>query len=330
MLAADLSGQERLFQDPAIESAMKPFAEVVDPFDLIAREWIIDLEPAAIHSIARRRLYLRGLPSGSYFPAGGLPGPPPGTTRELTLEQLSQQLESQPIEQLRRPPMIRKGSFLFDVLAEFVEAQRADGISLAEALRLLEGLTLTMALKPKTAKKLAKKAGTLPFADVLVTLGPGLRHARRQWGELLLKGRTRDCRMLEDDEVLKRELEQVKSTGQGLSFALRARVDRAGCLTLGGWSCQLSKSRWDRLWRNPRWQSSHPSEWAEELLAAKTNTTTRAIKEQLARERKERKIEAAWARYGHWLSEHRPALRDIELLLGNLPIRVPTPNTAPS
>jgi hypothetical protein len=52
------------------ETAMKPFAEIVDPFDLTAREWIIDLEPLAIHSIARRRLYIRGLPSGSYFPAG--------------------------------------------------------------------------------------------------------------------------------------------------------------------------------------------------------------------------------------------------------------------
>src|SRR5713101_3049479 len=167
---------------------------------------------AVVLSLSLAAPVAAGLPSGSYLPAGGLPGPPPGTTRELTLEQLFQRLESQPIEQLRQPPLIRKGSFLFDVLAEFVEAQRADGISLAEALRLLEGLTLTMALKPKTAKKLAKKAGTLPFADVLVTLGPGLRHARRQWGELLLKGRPRDCRMLEDDEILKRELEQVKST----------------------------------------------------------------------------------------------------------------------
>jgi hypothetical protein len=60
------------------------------------------------------------------------------------------------------------------------------------------------------------------------------------------------------------------------------------------------------------------------LLAAKTHATTRAIKEQLGRERKERKIEAAWATYGRWLSEHRRALRDIELLLGDLPIRVPT------
>jgi hypothetical protein len=303
---------------------MKPFAEVVDPFDLTAREWVIDLEPPAIHSVARRRLYIRGLPSGSYFPAGGLPGPPPGTTRELTLRQLSQLLESQPLEQLRRPPMIRPGSFLVDVVGEFVEAHRADGISLAEVLRLLEGLTLTMALKPKSEKKLAKKARVIPFADVVVALGPGLKHSRRQWGEQLLNGRARDCRLLEDDEVLKRELEQVKSTGQGLSFALRARVDHEGRLSLGTWSCQLPKLEWERLWRNPRWRSTHPSEWAEELLAAKTHASTRAIKEQLARERKERKIEAGWAAYGRWLSGHRRALRDIELLLGDLPIRVPT------
>jgi hypothetical protein len=303
---------------------MTAFAEVVDPFDLTAREWVIGLEPSAIHSIARLRLYIRGLPSGSYFPAGGLPGPPPGTTSERTLGQLSQRLESQPVEQLRPPPMVRPGSFLFDVLGNFVETHGADGVYLAEGLRLLEGLTLTLALKSKSKKKLAKKARTIPFADVVLTLGPGLKHSRRQWGAQLLKGRPRDCRLLEDDEVLKRELAQVKSTGQGFSFALRARVDHNGRLRLGSWSCQLPKPEWDRLWHNPRWQSPYPSEWAEELLAAKMHATTRDIKEQLAGERTERKIEAAWATYGRWLSEHRRALRDIELLLGDLPIRIPT------
>jgi hypothetical protein len=303
---------------------MTAFAEVVDPFDLTAREWVIDLKPSAIHSKARRRLYLRGLPSGSDFPAGGLPGPPPGTTSERTLAQLFQLLESQPVEQLRRPPMIRPGSFLSDVLGDFVETHRPDGVSLAEGLRLLEGLTLTMALKPKSEKKLAKKARTIPFADVVLTLGPGLKQSRRQWGAQLLQGRPRDCRLLEDDEVLQRELAQVKSTGQGFSFALRARVDHDGRLRLGSWSCQLPKPAWDRLWHNPRWRSPYPSEWAEALLAAKRHTTTRAIKEQLADERTERKIEAAWAAYGRWLSEHPRALRDIELLLGDLSIRVPT------
>ncbi len=305
-------------------SPMKPFAEIVDPFDLTAREWVIGLEPPAIHSIARRRLYIRGLPSGSYFPAGGLPGLPPGTTRALTLGQLAALLESRPVQELRKPPMIRENSFLYDVLARFVDTHRAEGVPLAEALRLLEGLTLTMALTPKSRKRLAKKARSIPFAEVLITLGPGLKASHRRWGERLLAGQARDCQLLEEDELLKRELEQVKSTGRGLSFALRARVDRAGCLTLGAWSCQLRKPEWDRLWRNPRWRSNHPSEWAEELLAAKTHTNTRAIKEQLARERKEHKIEAAWAAYGRWLGEHRSALQDIELLLGDLPIRVGT------
>lgn len=179
-----------------------------------------------------------------------------------------------------------------------------------------------MAMTPKSEKRLAKKARSIPFADVLVTLGPGLKVSRRRWGERLLEGWVRDCQLLEEDEVLKRELEHVKSRGRGLSFTLRERVDQAGRLTLGAWSCQLRKPEWDRLWRNPRWRSNHPSEWAEELLAAKADTNTRAIKEHLAQQRKERKIEAAWAACGRWLSEQRPALRDIELLLGDLPIRV--------
>ena len=305
---------------------MKPFAEIVDPFDLTAREWVIDLEPLAIHSIARRRLYIRGLPSGSYLPAGRLPGLPPETTRAVTLDQLAALLESRPIQELRKPPLIREHSFLSDVLGRFVATHRTEGIPLAEALRLLEGLTLTMAMTPKSRKKLAKKANSIPFAEVLDTLGPGLKASRRRWGERLLAGQARDCQLLEEDELLKHELEQVKSTGRGLSFALRARVDQAGRLTLGAWSCQLPKPEWDRLWRNPRWRSNHPSEWAEELLAAKTHTHTRAIKEQLARDRKEHKIEAAWAAYGRWLGEHRSALQDIEILLGELSIRVETSN----
>lgn len=303
---------------------MKPYAEVVDPFDLTAREWVIDLQPPAIHSTTRRRLFIRGLPSGSYFPAGGLPGLPPGTTRQVTLDQLTLLLEAQPITELRQPPMIRQGSFLSDVLGEFIEARRLEGVSLAEALRLLEGLTLTMALTPRTEKKVAKTARTIPFADVLITLGPGLKDSRHRWSAQLLKGKPRDCRILEDDELLKHELEHLNSSGRWLSFALRDRVDQTGRLKLGAWSCQLPEASWARLWRNPRWRSNHPSEWAEELLAAKAHTSTRKIKEQLARERKERKIDAAWATYGRWLAEHGDALQDIELLLGNLPIRVPT------
>jgi hypothetical protein len=251
-----------------------------------------------------------------------MPDLPPETTRALTLNQLAALLESRPIQELRKPPLIREHSFLSDVLGRFVDTHRTEGIPLAEALRLLEGLTLTMAMTPKSRKRLAKKARFIPFAEVLVTLGPGLKICRRRWGERLLAGQTRSCQLLEEDEALKRELEQVKSTGRALSFALRAQVDQAGRLTLGPWFCQLRKPEWDRLWRNPRWRSTHPSEWAEELLAAKNHTNTRAIKEQLARERKERKIEAAWAAYGRHLTEHHSALQDIELLLGGVPIRV--------
>jgi hypothetical protein len=219
--------------------------------------------------------------------------------------------------------MIRSGSFLFDVLDDFIKARRVDGIPLAEALRLLEGLTLTMALTERSAKRLDKTARTIPFAEVLTTLGPGLRDARRRWRELLLKGRARDYHLLVEDELLKRELEQLKSTGRGLSFALRDRLDGTRRLSLGSWSCQLPEAAWARVWRNPRWRSNHPSEWAEELLAAKARVTTRTIKEQLARDRKERKIDTAWSAYGGWLADHQTALHEIELLLGDLPIRVP-------
>jgi hypothetical protein len=92
----------------------------------------------------------------------------------------------------------------------------------------------------------------------------------------------------------------------------------------------LSKNEWDRLWHNPRWRSNNPSEWAEELLAAKTRSNTRAIKERLARERKERKIEESWANYGRWLCDHPEALRQIEFLLGGLPIRISPSNNVAS
>jgi hypothetical protein len=303
---------------------MTPFAELVDPFDVTAREWVIELDPQGIHTIARRRLSIRSLPSGTYQAAGRLPGIPPGTTRVLDLEQLSQLLESEPLETLRRPSLIR-GSLLSDLLGEFVEAHRVDGIPLAAALRLLEGVTQTQSLKPKSEKKLAKKARKVTFLEALVTLGPGIRNSRRRWKEQLLHSWERNCQLLQDDEVIKQALQKVKPQGQQMRFALRALVDREGRLSLGTWSCELSKVEWDRLWRNPRWRTNTPSEWAEELLAAKARSHTRAIKEQLARERKERNIEASWAAYGRWLSDHPQALRDIEFLLGGLPIRSSTP-----
>jgi hypothetical protein len=303
---------------------MTPFAELVDPFDVTPRQWVIELDPQGIHTIARRRLFLRSLPSGTYQAAGRLPGIPPGTTRVLGQEQLYQLLESEPLEKLRRPSLI-KGSLLSDLLGEFVEAHRADGISLTEALRLLEGVTQTLSLKPTSEKKLAKKARKVTFLEALVTLGPGIANSRRRWKEQLLHSWERNCQLLEDDEVIKRELETVRSQGQQLRFSLRALVDRDGRLSLGTWSCQLSKDEWDRLWHNPRWRTNAPSEWAEELLAAKARSSTREIKEQLARERKERNIEASWTAYGRWLSDHPQALRDVEFLLGGLPIRISTP-----
>ena len=179
-----------------------------------------------------------------------------------------------------------------------------------------------MSLQPKAEQKLAKRARKITFVEALITLGPGIRDSRRRWKGKLLHSWKRNCQLVEDDEVIKRELETVKSKGQQLRFALRTLVDRDGRLSLATWSCQLSKGEWDRLWHNPRWRTNTPSEWAEELLAAKARLHTRAIKEQLARERKERKIEASWATYGRWLSDHPPKLREIEFLLGGLPIRI--------
>jgi hypothetical protein len=238
-------------------------------------------------------------------------------------EQLYQLLESKPLETLRGPKLVR-GSLLDDLLGEFVEAHRTETIPLEEALRLLEGVTHTMKLEPKSDKKLAKRAAKVPYLDVVMALGPGLKAQRRRWKEQLLRPQKRDCRLLEDDEVIKQELAKLTSQGREMRFALRALVGRDGRLSLGPWSSKLGKHEWNRLWHNPRCLSNTPSEWAEELLGASRRRSTRAIKEQLARERKERKIEAAWAAYGQWLSNHPQALRDIEYLLGGLPIQLPT------
>ncbi len=302
---------------------MTPFAELVDPFDVPAREWVIGLDPPNIHRTVRRRLFLRSLQSGTYQPAGGLPTIPPDTTRAVSQGQLYQLLESEPLETLRGPKFVR-GSLLDDLLGEFVEAHRTEAVPLEEVLRLLERVTHTTMLEPKFNKKLAKKAAKVTYLDAMMTLGPGLKAQRRRWKEQLLRPQKRDCGLLENDEVIKQELAKLTSRGQEMRFALRALVGRDGRLILGPWSCKLGKHEWNRLWHNPRWRSKAPSEWAEELLAATSRRSTRAIKEQLARERKERKIETAWVAYGQWVSNHPQALRDIEYLLGGLPIQLPT------
>ena len=113
-----------------------------------------------------------------------------------TQEQLYQLLESEPLERLRGPHLL-KGSLLSDLLGEFVEAHRADGIPLAEALRLLEGTTPTMSLQPKAGKRLAKRARKITFVEALITLGPGIRDSRRRWKGELLHSWKRNFQLLE-------------------------------------------------------------------------------------------------------------------------------------
>src|SRR5438445_12583551 len=111
------------------------FLELTDPFDVRARAWVIRLDPPGIHAVVRRRLFLRGLASGLYVPAGGcrggLPSVPPVTTRAAPLEQVSKALDTQPLENFRHRPSFQERILLSHPFDEFLNRVRPDGISLA-------------------------------------------------------------------------------------------------------------------------------------------------------------------------------------------------------
>jgi hypothetical protein len=309
------------------------FLELIDPFDVRARAWVIRLDPSGIHAVVRRRLFLRSLASGLYVPAGGrrggLPSVPPGTTRVAPLEQVSTALDTEPLENLRRQPRFEEGSLLSDLLGEFLEGRRIDGISFAEALRLIEGVTPTMTPDPKSQKRFARMVGAKrnvsPTRDETIAAtvaagilhGPRIRDFRRRWKERLFPPEPRShplLELLEEYEFLTGELNRLKPDGEPLWPILRGNAGAEGRLAFrhgaGLWSCQLPRGWLKRA--DPSWA---PSQWAEYLLSIAHHTNTREMKRQLADGREERRICAAWNQYGAWLRDHDQALRDVERLL---------------
>jgi hypothetical protein len=310
--------------------AFQPSPEMADSLAVPSRQWVIDLAAPAVHSIVRRRLYLRNLCSTDMYLSSSLPTLPPGVTNIATLDEIAEQLEREPLENLRRRAGFTGGSFLSVVLGEFVEARRDEGIPLTEALRLVEGLTSPAMLTARSLarlqnKRIRKRIRTPQEVTAVGIAGlPVILDHWRKLKERLLQPNEREYRLLEEYETIRTALTEIAAQERALRFTLRDIVGASGKLSLGTWSCELSKGEWTRIWRRPRVLEDNPSEWAEELLMAKHRKSARYIKRRLQDQRTERRIENSWASYGRWLQEHPDRLHELEILLGGLPIRAPS------
>ena len=98
--------------------------------------------------------------------------------------------------------------------------------------------------------------------------------------------------LLAEYEDVHSSLRDLAGETEPVGVALRRVVGASGRLRLGMWTCDLPRG-----WQGRFAMQETPNEWAEALLASKHRMNTRTIKEQLAQERRERLVHAAWDRW---------------------------------
>lgn len=294
---------------------MRPLIGLPDFSDPSHRAWAIGSEPAEIH----RRVGLRLLVLSSVITEIRIGGPAPeGPPLPQFLEQAIAA-----IDERRVWGRSTENCVLSDVVHK-LKAMSPDGLPLSRVLQFLERLTidLTFRINIKSGLKLVRHG--IPLEELSQDLS-GLVADHDRWIQWYVQPEERELGVLKEYDELYGALAERKSSGRPLRFVLRDLVSSSGRLTLSSWSCQAPPPAWDRLWDRPFALRDNPSEWAEQLLAlkARCNSTT-PIKEQLARERKEQKIQESWEAYGRWLLESPDALRQLESWLGDLMILLPS------
>lgn len=268
---------------------MRPVLIFQEPSNLHGRQWVLEAHPQQIHDEVRTLL-----PPSTGFPVEiGLTrtsagkGPPGGRddAAEAAIAFISAGIATAAKTSLWR---LRASTI------NVVSARLAgEGWPLASLLGFLERVTTRVHITirgdrlPQLLRARLKDLAMDPLATFALELAT--------W---YLEGGGAQTHLLEEYEDVHSRLRGLGSETEPIGATVRRVVGAAGRLTLGPWTCDLTRG-WQRRWA----MQETPNEWAEALLAIKHRTNRRQIKERLALERRERLIRAAWEGYGRWVLE---------------------------
>ncbi len=204
------------------------------------------------------------------------------------------------------------------ILNELIQAVKsahasAEAFSIQQVGHILERVTIDILHVTINRAALQTSANSLSQVAALLekTLSP-LHEWHATWAAWCSSPAPRNLGVLTEYEDVHAALSKLAPAAGILWRILQQRVGgRGGNLRLGTRSMILRPDWQTRS--TPDWA---PSEWAIFLLGEKHGANTRVIKKQLADQRLERKIDAAWRAYGAWLALNHAALREFEVLFG--------------
>ncbi len=275
---------------------MRPVLIFQEPSHLRGRQWILDAEAQQIHDVVRILT-----PPSTDFPVEVEVIRPP--TGKGLLEQTDNIADSA-IAFLSAGISSASKTRLWRLRAStisIVSARReGEGWPLSSILDFLERVTIRVHVTVRgdrlsqLLRARLKDLATNPLETFALELA--------KW---YLEGGGAKTYLLEEYADVHSRLRALAGDFEPLSVTLRRIVGATGRLTLGAWTCDLTRG-WQRRWA----MQETPNEWAEALLSIKHRVNTRKIKERLADERRERLIRAAWERYGRWVLEDARRVED--------------------
>jgi len=282
---------------------MKPPIQLPPIESPARRKWVLALDPERIHQSVRVRLFMLDIE---------VTGAALGIRPQEELTSLGDLLLRATTTPRQGPPM--PGTRLDELIHAVKSAYgSAEAFSIQQLGHILERVTIDLLHFTINRAALRTRADSLSEVAALVekTLSP-LHDWHAKWAEWCISPAPRNLDVLTEYEDVYAALSELEPTAGTISRILQRRVSgRSGNVRLGNWSVTLRPGWQTRS--SPEWA---PSEWAGFLLGEKHATNTRVIKKQLADQRLERKINAAWSSYGSWLTLNRDALHEFEVLFG--------------
>ena len=293
---------------------MKPPIQLPPIESPARRKWVLALDPEHIHQSVRLRLFMLDTK---------LTGVGLGIRPHEEVTSLGDLLLRATTTPRQRPPM--PGTILDELIGAVKNAYAsADAFSIQQLGHILERVTIDLFHFTINRAALRTRADSLSqVAALLEKTLPPLHDWHTKWAAWCLSPAPRNLGALTEYEYVYAALSEREPVARVISRILQRRGGGlGGTVRLGNWSVTLRPGWQTRS--SPEWGRS---EWAIFLLEERHATNTRVIKRQLADQRLERKIHAAWSAYGAWLALHPDALHEYEVLFGT-PLNPSVPEIA--